>query len=310
MERDVETGNDHAWFRNYEQNLGRWMSPDPLGGDITNPQSLNRYAYAMNNPASLTDPLGLCVSGGTGPCGWVYYPADVGCELFGWECAGGGGEAVFGNDIFDVIGGTAGFWDTGNGMWGAGAFSLYNTPTGLGFSFDPGSSALSPFGYYFVGTVGGQYYSIYNPKWFNTFDEYADWRTSNWIPQDDPGYLAAAQAQYDYVVALLQGMPGVTQAKLDIFQELNSDLAGLEVEGGNVNFNNVLGTDEDGNLVLLFNFGCDNGRCDNGLDFSHNAGASFHADTANPYNGVASAVVHFAVDVFGGNYVWGVIPRH
>jgi RHS repeat-associated protein len=59
MERDSETGNDHAWFRNYEQNLGRWLSPDPLGGDITNPQSLNRYAYVTNNPASVTDPLGL-----------------------------------------------------------------------------------------------------------------------------------------------------------------------------------------------------------------------------------------------------------
>ena len=35
------------------------MSPDPLGGDITNPQSLNRYAYVLNNPTTLTDPLGL-----------------------------------------------------------------------------------------------------------------------------------------------------------------------------------------------------------------------------------------------------------
>ncbi|MGH9352125.1 MAG: RHS repeat-associated core domain-containing protein [Terriglobia bacterium] len=38
---------------------GRWMTPDPLGGDISNPQSLNRYAYALNNPTTLTDPLGL-----------------------------------------------------------------------------------------------------------------------------------------------------------------------------------------------------------------------------------------------------------
>jgi hypothetical protein len=49
------------------------MSPDPLGGDITNPQSLNRYAYAMNNPASLTDPLGLC-QGVSGPCHPTYAP--------------------------------------------------------------------------------------------------------------------------------------------------------------------------------------------------------------------------------------------
>jgi RHS repeat-associated protein len=59
MQRDSETGNDHTWLRNYEQNLGRWMSPDPLGGDVINPQSLNRYAYVLNNPNTLIDPLGL-----------------------------------------------------------------------------------------------------------------------------------------------------------------------------------------------------------------------------------------------------------
>jgi len=45
--------------RSYSSRLGRWMSPDPLGGDVTNPQSLNRYAYVLNNPTSLIDPLGL-----------------------------------------------------------------------------------------------------------------------------------------------------------------------------------------------------------------------------------------------------------
>jgi hypothetical protein len=38
---------------------GRWLSPDPAGGDVTNPQSLNRYAYALNNPSTFVDPLGL-----------------------------------------------------------------------------------------------------------------------------------------------------------------------------------------------------------------------------------------------------------
>lgn len=35
------------------------MSPDPLGGDLTNPQSLNKYAYVLNNPLTNTDPTGL-----------------------------------------------------------------------------------------------------------------------------------------------------------------------------------------------------------------------------------------------------------
>ncbi len=35
------------------------MDADPLGRQITNPQSLNRYA--LNNPTTLTDPLGLAL---------------------------------------------------------------------------------------------------------------------------------------------------------------------------------------------------------------------------------------------------------
>jgi hypothetical protein len=42
----------------YESNLGRWMTPDPVAGDVTNPQSLNRYTYVLNNPVNLVDPLG------------------------------------------------------------------------------------------------------------------------------------------------------------------------------------------------------------------------------------------------------------
>lgn len=38
---------------------GRCLTPDPLGGDISNPQTLNRYAYVLNSPVTLTDPSGL-----------------------------------------------------------------------------------------------------------------------------------------------------------------------------------------------------------------------------------------------------------
>jgi hypothetical protein len=43
--------------------MGRWMPPDPAGlaaADPANPQSWNRYAYVLNAPTELTDPLGLC----------------------------------------------------------------------------------------------------------------------------------------------------------------------------------------------------------------------------------------------------------
>ena len=36
-------------------------------GSHKNSQSLNRYAYVMNNPTTLVDPGGLCPQGPTGP---------------------------------------------------------------------------------------------------------------------------------------------------------------------------------------------------------------------------------------------------
>ena len=35
------------------------MSADPMGGHLENPQSLNKYAYALNNPLTNTDATGL-----------------------------------------------------------------------------------------------------------------------------------------------------------------------------------------------------------------------------------------------------------
>jgi len=58
---DTESGLDYFGARYYSSSLGRFMTPDPLGGDLTNPQSLNRYAYAWNNPVTFTDPTGMYV---------------------------------------------------------------------------------------------------------------------------------------------------------------------------------------------------------------------------------------------------------
>jgi RHS repeat-associated protein len=293
MERDTETGNDHGLFRNYEQNLGRWMSPDRSSGSVTNPQSLNRYTYVLNNPTTLTDSTGLRP---TGPTYMPVYTCDnsAGNDISS-GCAGGGdaGNAIFGNDIFDAIMGAAGY-------------SVYNTPFGLGFGFDPSSAALSPFQYQFTGTLYGTSYAN-NPQTFNTWDQYADWASSiAALPQNQPGYLDAVNAQLAYVIGLLEQM-GVDEndPRMAAFEAANSDLLSLNVQGGNVDFNNV-----GANGQLIFNFGCDNDRCDNGLDFSHDQGNTFHADTADPYNDVVSAFEHFGVDIIGGNFVWNVIPRH
>ncbi|HEY6408939.1 MAG TPA: RHS repeat-associated core domain-containing protein, partial [Ktedonobacteraceae bacterium] len=61
LERDQESGLDHAQFRQYSSTMGRWMSPDPYNGsmDINYPQTFNRYAYVGNMPLGFTDPSGL-----------------------------------------------------------------------------------------------------------------------------------------------------------------------------------------------------------------------------------------------------------
>lgn len=77
--------------RRYSNPQGRWLSPDPVAGDASNPQSLNLYAYVLNNPTSLVDPSGLdgcsfapdnpaCIgvtSTAEAPPTWLVPPNDV-----------------------------------------------------------------------------------------------------------------------------------------------------------------------------------------------------------------------------------------
>ena len=44
--------------RYYSPNLGRFMSVDPVGGDIGSSQSWNRYSYVLNKPIGMIDPDG------------------------------------------------------------------------------------------------------------------------------------------------------------------------------------------------------------------------------------------------------------
>lgn len=60
-ERDIETGLDYAQARYYASAQGRFASPDPALASMKpdNPQTLNRFVYALNNPVNLIDPDGL-----------------------------------------------------------------------------------------------------------------------------------------------------------------------------------------------------------------------------------------------------------
>src|SRR5260370_9981543 len=76
-------------MRYHVNRLGRFSSPDPLGGSISNPQFLNRYAYVLNSPLSFADPLGL-------DCAYVSaqetQPCDLGGGIWGFEAADLRGE--------------------------------------------------------------------------------------------------------------------------------------------------------------------------------------------------------------------------
>jgi RHS repeat-associated protein len=61
-ERDTESGNDYFGARYYASSMGRFMSPDwsakvePIPySKLDNPQSLNLYAYVLNNPLTRVD---------------------------------------------------------------------------------------------------------------------------------------------------------------------------------------------------------------------------------------------------------------
>jgi RHS repeat-associated protein len=58
-ERDSESGLDNFGPRYDSSSMGRFMSADPMGGHLLDPQTLNRYSYVRNNPLNLTDPTGL-----------------------------------------------------------------------------------------------------------------------------------------------------------------------------------------------------------------------------------------------------------
>jgi RHS repeat-associated protein len=69
----VEDGLYHLGARYYDPLTGRFLSPDPLA--LTNitpvePQRLNRYSYALNNPFRYTDPTGYAANAGTPAFRW------------------------------------------------------------------------------------------------------------------------------------------------------------------------------------------------------------------------------------------------
>jgi len=74
---DLTSGLYYYGYRYYDNNSGRFITPDPAGPSLQNPQSINRYSYALNNPNDYFDLNGAkwCKYGTTG--GYDYYYDDV-----------------------------------------------------------------------------------------------------------------------------------------------------------------------------------------------------------------------------------------
>jgi RHS repeat-associated protein len=58
-EYDLESGLFYFGARYYDPKIGRFITEDLAEPDYENPQSLNRYIYALNNPLKYVDPDGL-----------------------------------------------------------------------------------------------------------------------------------------------------------------------------------------------------------------------------------------------------------
>lgn len=58
QEQDAGTGLYNYDARLYDPGLGQFVMADTIVPDLFDPQSLNRYAYCLNNPLKYTDPTG------------------------------------------------------------------------------------------------------------------------------------------------------------------------------------------------------------------------------------------------------------
>lgn len=63
--QDTDTGLTHLGAREYDPTIGRFVSVDPVL-ELTDPQQLNGYTYAADNPITGSDPAGLYTDDGTG----------------------------------------------------------------------------------------------------------------------------------------------------------------------------------------------------------------------------------------------------
>jgi RHS repeat-associated protein len=78
-QRDADSALYFLRARYYDPATGRFLAQDSAPGSAAIPQTLNQYAYTVNNPTNWTDPSGLCP---------LYDPRCIGEKVAGWLPAG------------------------------------------------------------------------------------------------------------------------------------------------------------------------------------------------------------------------------
>jgi RHS repeat-associated protein len=125
--RDTETNLDYANARYYTSQFGRFTSADPLGGSISDPQSLNAYAYVGNGPLSATDSSGMAIDNPIGDLWLIYSGTSAGNGgLATWSFSTGPFNFSFAQSALQP----------GTGV--GGSLALCGIIAGCGGSFDKG----------------------------------------------------------------------------------------------------------------------------------------------------------------------------
>ena len=90
----LETGLHYNWFRHYDPSLGRYVESDPMG---LKGGSYSTYSYAVSNPLSNFDPLGLyCAAfGGMVSCSTPYGQIPPFPQPAGWPATLNGSTAEY-----------------------------------------------------------------------------------------------------------------------------------------------------------------------------------------------------------------------
>lgn len=290
-ERDAELSGqriDYALARYYSYQMGRFISPDPVPGSTGNPQSLNRYAYALNDPVNLTDPTGLCpaqdydnwcdhMGGGFG--GWG------GASWWGDASVGGGWswsdwqeyqtQQFFGEHYSDLP-----------GHYDPVAYEEWRHESIISTGYDPGLKIDRT-------TVKFVFEGVDKTDILEQQKELAAIKVGMEACAGQGPYAVASCIQDVY--GSITTVPGPDRRPLLVGDNYNVDYSSIRIHN---------------QPVIMEEFGCLGSRCGmfNTLDYSHSHG--FHIDTANPLYFPVGTIVHLIADLIGGNTWWkGGVPR-